>query len=159
MAGKRSYWLMKSEPEVFSIQALARAKKTHWEGVRNYQARNHMRAMKLDDLVLFYHSNADPPGVAGVARVCREAYPDATQFDPKSHYYDEKSSPDEPRWSLVDVEFVEEFAELISLEQLKADPQLEGMLVIKRGMRLSVQPVDAAHFRRVLRLGKSKLKA
>jgi len=159
MAGKRSYWLMKSEPEVFSIQALARAKKTHWEGVRNYQARNHMRAMSVDDLVLFYHSNADPPGVAGVARVCREAYPDATQFDPKSHYYDEKSSPDEPRWSLVDVEFVEEFAELISLEQLKTDAALEGMLVIRRGMRLSVQPVDAAHFRRVLRLAKSKLKA
>jgi predicted RNA-binding protein with PUA-like domain len=99
-----------------------------------------------------------PPGVAGVARVCREAYPDATQFDAKSHYYDEKSSRDEPRWSLVDVEFVEEFAELISLEQLKEDPELDGMLVIKRGMRLSVQPVELAHFRRVLRLAKSKLK-
>ena len=159
MAGKRSYWLMKSEPEVFSIQALQRAKKTHWEGVRNYQARNHMRAMSVGDLVLFYHSNADPPGVAGVARVCREAYPDETQFDAKSHYYDAKSSRDEPRWSLVDVEFVEAFAELISLEQLKADAKLDGMLVIKRGMRLSVQPVEAAHFTRVLRVGKSKLKA
>ena len=158
MAGKRSYWLMKSEPEVFSIQALARAKKTHWEGVRNYQARNHLRAMSVDDLVLFYHSNADPPGVAGVARVCREAYPDATQFDAKSHYYDAKSPRDEPRWSLVDVEFVEELAEFVPLEQLKADPELEGMLVIKKGMRLSVQPVEVAHFRRVLRLGKSKLK-
>ena len=159
MAGKRSYWLMKSEPEVFSIQALARGKKTHWEGVRNYQARNHLRAMKLDDLVLFYHSNADPPGIAGVASVCREAYPDATQFDPKSHYYDAKSPRDEPRWSLVDVEFVEEFPELIALDRLKQDPELDGMLVIKRGMRLSVQPVDVAHFRRILRLAKSKLKA
>jgi predicted RNA-binding protein with PUA-like domain len=159
MAGKRSYWLMKSEPEVFSIQALARAKKTHWEGVRNYQARNHLRAMQLDDLVLFYHSNADPPGIAGVARVCREAYPDATQFDAKSHYYDAKSPRDEPRWSLVDVEFVEEFPELIALDRLKQDPELDGMLVIKRGMRLSVQPVEPAHFRRILRLAKSKCKA
>jgi predicted RNA-binding protein with PUA-like domain len=159
MAGKASYWLIKSEPDVFSIEALRRAKKTHWEGVRNYQARNHLRAMKEGDLVLYYHSNADPPGVAGVARVCREAYPDDSQFKPKSDYYDPQSSPDDPRWSMVDVEFVDAFPELVSLEALKADERLDGMLVRKRGMRLSVQPVEAAHFKRVLKLGKSKLEA
>src|SRR5262245_1291741 len=158
MASKRSYWLMKSEPEVFSIQALRRDRRTHWEGVRNYQARNHLRAMRTGDLVLFYHSNADPPGVAGVARVCREAYPDATQFDPKSHYHDADSKPDDPRWSLVDVEFVEELPQLVPLDVLKEDASLEGMLVRKRGMRLSVQPVEREHFARVLRLGKGKTK-
>ena len=158
MAGKVGRWLIKSEPEVFSIEALRRDRTTCWEGVRNYQARNHLRAMKLGDLVLFYHSNADPPGVAGVARVCREAYPDDAQFQPDSEYYDPQSSPDDPRWSMVDVEFVEAFGELVSLEALKADEALDGMLVRKRGMRLSVQPVEPTHFKRVLRLGKSTLK-
>ena len=158
MASKRSYWLMKSEPEVFSIQALRRDGQTHWEGVRNYQARNHLRAMRAGDLVLFYHSNAQPPGVAGVARVCREAYPDESQFDAESHYYDAGSKRDDPRWSLVDVEFVEEFAQFVPLEVLKEDPALDGMLVIKRGMRLSVQPVEREHFTRVLKLGKAKTK-
>jgi predicted RNA-binding protein with PUA-like domain len=159
VAPKRNYWLMKSEPEVFSIQALQRDRQTHWEGVRNYQARNHLRAMKVADLVLFYHSNADPPGVAGVARVCREAYPDPSQFDPKSDYHDPNSKPAEPRWSLVDVEFVEELAQFVPLEVLKAEESLDGMLVIKRGMRLSVQPVEREHFARVLKLGKAKTKA
>jgi predicted RNA-binding protein with PUA-like domain len=159
MAGKASHWLIKSEPEVFSIEALRKSGKTHWEGVRNYQARNHLRAMKLGDLVLYYHSNADPPGVAGVARVCREAYPDDAQFDSTSDYYDAQSSPDDPRWSMVDVEFVEAFPAFVSLDALKADESLDGMLVRKRGMRLSVQPVEPVHFKRVLRLGKSKLKA
>jgi predicted RNA-binding protein with PUA-like domain len=158
-SGKIGYWLIKSEPDVFSIEALRKSGKTHWEGVRNYQARNHLRAMQLGDLVLYYHSNADPPGVAGVARVCREAYTDDAQFDAASDYYDPKSSRDEPRWSMVDVEFVEVLPELVPLDTLKADASLEGMLVIKRGMRLSVQPVEAAHFKRVLKLGKSKLKA
>jgi predicted RNA-binding protein with PUA-like domain len=157
MATKRGYWLMKSEPDVFSIEALRRAGHTHWEGVRNYQARNHLRAMQLGDWVLFYHSNAKPPGVAGVARVSKEAYPDDSQFDPESHYYDPHSKRAEPRWSLVDVEFVEAFAELVPLDTLKDDESLEGMLVIKRGMRLSVQPVEPKHFKRVLRLGRSKL--
>lgn len=158
MAGKVGHWLIKSEPDVFSIEALRRDRKTHWEGVRNYQARNHLRAMREGDLALFYHSNADPPGVAGIARVCREAYPDDAQFKPKSKYYDPQSSPDEPRWSMVDFEFVEAFAAFVSLETLKADEALDGMLVRKRGMRLSVQPVEAAHFARVLKLGKSKQK-
>jgi predicted RNA-binding protein with PUA-like domain len=159
MASKKAYWLIKSEPEVFSIAALERAGQTHWEGVRNYQARNHLRAMKLGDLALFYHSNAKPPGVAGVARVCREAYPDPAQFKASSDYFDPKSPKDNPRWSMVDVEFVERFPELISLDALKADTSLEGMLVRRPGMRLSVQPVDLEHFTRVLRLGKSKLRA
>jgi predicted RNA-binding protein with PUA-like domain len=159
MAGKIGHWLLKSEPDVYSIEALRRDQTTHWEGVRNYQARNHLRAMKLGDLALFYHSNADPPGVAGVVRVCRLAYPDASQFDPESHYHDPGSKPTDPRWSMVDVEFVEALPELVPLEALKADSSLDGMLVRKRGMRLSVQPVEAAHFKRVLKLGKSKLKA
>ena len=158
MPPKRNYWLMKSEPEVFSIQALQRDRKTHWEGVRNYQARNHLRAMKVGDLVLFYHSNADPPGVAGVAQVCREAYPDSSQFDPQSDYYDAASTPEDPRWSLVDVEFVEELPQLVPLDTIKEDESLDGMLVRKRGMRLSVQPVERAHFARVLKLGKGKTK-
>ncbi|HWO10094.1 MAG TPA: EVE domain-containing protein [Polyangiaceae bacterium] len=159
MAVQVGHWLIKSEPEVYSIEALRRDGKTHWEGVRNYQARNHLRAMQLGDLLLFYHSNADPPGVAGVARVCRRAYPDESQFAPASRYYDPDSKPDDPRWSLVDVEFVEAFAALVPLEALKADPALDGMLVRKRGMRLSVQPVEPTHFKRVLKLGKSKLEA
>lgn len=157
MAAKARYWLMKSEPEVFSIEALRRDGRTHWEGVRNYQARNHLRSMQRGDLVLFYHSNAEPPGVAGVARVCREAYPDEAQFDPKSDYYDAQSKSDDPRWSVVDVEFVEVLPAFVPLDALKADEKLDGMLVRQRGMRLSVQPVDPRHFKRVLRLGKSTL--
>jgi predicted RNA-binding protein with PUA-like domain len=151
-----SYWLMKTEPDVYSIDTLAKAKRGSWDGVRNFQARNHMRAMHVGDLVLFYHSSCEPPGVAGVARVCREAYPDHTQFDPKDHHYDPKSKPEDPRWSMVDVEFVEKFAELVPLATLKSDRQLADMLVARRGMRLSVQPVSAAHFRRVLQLGHAK---
>jgi predicted RNA-binding protein with PUA-like domain len=158
MAGKASYWLIKVEPEVFSIEALKKAGKTRWEGVRNYQARNHLRAMQVGDLALYYHSNADPSGVAGIARICRAAYPDDAQFDPKSEYYDPQSKADDPRWSMVDVEFVEALPEFVSLDAMKADESLDGMLVRKRGMRLSVQPVEAAHFKRVLKLGKSKLK-
>ena len=158
MPGKRNHWLIKTEPEVYSIQTLERDGRTHWEGVRNYQARNHMRAMKTGDYALFYHSNAKPPGVVGVARVCREAYPDESQFKPGSHYHDPKSQRENPRWSLVDVEFVEAFSALVPLDVLKADASLEGMLVRQPGMRLSVQPVTPAHFNRVLRLAKSKLK-
>lgn len=149
------YWLMKSEPDVYSIDDLARDGSTGWDGVRNYQARNFMRdEMKVGDLVLFYHSNADPPGIAGVARVCREAHPDPTQFDPSSKYHDPKSDPDDPRWLMVDVEFVEKFPHLVSLAELKANPKLEGMYVTRRGMRLSVQPVEPAHFEEVVRMGR-----
>jgi predicted RNA-binding protein with PUA-like domain len=145
------HWLMKSEPEVFSIDDLAREGKTAWDGVRNYQARNFMRdEMKLGDLVLYYHSNADPAGVAGIAKVCREAYPDPTQFDASSEYHDPKSDPDDPRWVLVDVEFVERFDEVVPLTALKDNPALADMKVVQRGMRLSVQPVTPDEWNEVL---------
>ena len=145
-------WLMKSEPDVYSIDDLERDGSECWEGVRNYQARNFMREMAEGDLALFYHSNAKPPGVAGVCRIGRAAYPDDTQFDRKSKYYDPKSKKEAPRWSMVDVEFVEKFADVVSLQTLKDDPALEGMKVIQKGSRLSVQPVEKAHFKRVLKL-------
>jgi predicted RNA-binding protein with PUA-like domain len=147
-------WLMKSEPDVFGIDDLQRKGVEHWDGVRNYQARNHMRSMAVGDRVLFYHSNADPPGVAGVARVCRPAYPDFTALDPGSKYHDPRSSPASPRWFMVDVEFVEKFAHLVSLQELRETPGLEDMLVLRRGMRLSVQPVTARQFQIVCRLGR-----
>ena len=150
----RNYWLMKSEPDVFSIDDLKEAGQDHWDGVRNYQARNHMQHMRL---ALFYHSNAKPPGVAGIARVCKGAYPDHTQFDPQSKYYDDKASRDKPRWFMVDVEFVEKLPRLVSLQELKDDAGLEGMLVTRRGMRLSVQPVERKHFERVVRAGGGRL--
>jgi len=150
----RRYWLMKSEPGVYSIRNLQRDGSTTWEGVRNYQARNFMRDdMAVGDLVLFYHSNADPPGVAGVARIARAAYPDPTQFNRRSRYHDPGSKKDEPRWSMVDLAFVERFEEVVPLEALRNDDELSGMLVTRRGQRLSVQPVDRGHFARVLRMG------
>jgi len=153
------YWLMKTEPDVYSIDDLARERVGTWEGVRNYQARNHMRAMRVGDLAFLYHSSTEPPGLAGLMRIHREAYVDATQFDPKSPYVDEKSKPDAPRWDRVEVEFIEKLSRFVTLEELKADPKCEGMLVIKRGMRLSVQPVEKAHFRHLLKRAGSKVKA
>lgn len=155
----RRYWLMKSEPDVFSIDDLKRKGREPWDGVRNYQARNFMRdEMAVGDLVLFYHSNATPPGVAGLARVASAAYPDPSAFDPDSKYYDPNSDPDAPRWWLVDVEFVEKFAEFVSLDALKAaaKKELADMLVVRRGQRLSVQPVEKHHFAHVLRMAKAK---
>lgn len=153
----RRYWLMKSEPGVYSIDDLERDRRTGWEGVRNYQARNFMRdEMKVGDLILFYHSSSEPPGVAGIAKVARAAYPDPSQFDRKSPYFDAKSDRSAPRWMMVEVELVEKLAAIVTLETLKNDPSLEGMLVTRKGQRLSVQPVDAAHFTRVLKLGKAK---
>jgi predicted RNA-binding protein with PUA-like domain len=155
----KSYWLMKSEPTTYSIDDLARDGKTSWDGVRNYRARNFMRdEMKLGDPVLFYHSNADPKGVAGVAKVCRTAYADDTAFDPKSKYFDPKSDKSDPRWIMVDIEFVEKFSEVVSLATLKETKALDGMMVTQRGARLSVQPVDRKHFDLVRKLGKGKKK-
>jgi len=147
---------MKSEPDVYSIEDLRKAGSDHWEGIRNYQARNFLREMAVGDMALFYHSNAKPPGVAGVARICRLAYPDHTQFDTKSKYFDAKSSPDDPRWSMVDVEFVEVLPNYVSLQDLRDDAELEDLQVLRKGQRLSIQPVSRAHFNRVLKLGKSK---
>lgn len=148
------YWLMKSEPEVFSIEDLRRDGVTCWEGVRNYKARNLMREMEVGDLVLFYHSNAKPPGVAGIARVAKRAYPDHFSWDPESNYFDPKSTPDEPRWFMVDVEFVEAFPELVSLPTLKETAGLEEMMVTKP-TRFSVQPVTEGEFATVAALGRS----
>lgn len=141
------YWLMKSEPSVYSIDDLQHEGKTHWEGVRNYQARNFMRDdMQIGDLALFYHSNAKPPGVAGVMRVCSKPYPDHFSWNPESRYFDPKSTPDNPRWVMVDLQFVEKFPILLSLDEIKAAPELDGILVAKRGMRLSIQPLARNHF-------------
>jgi predicted RNA-binding protein with PUA-like domain len=156
MATKRKYWLMKSEPDVFSIEALEKKKSEGWDGVRNYQARNFMREMREGDLVLFYHSNAKPSGVAGIATIVGEARPDPTQFDPKSDYYDAGATREEPRWDLVEVGFVERFEDVIPLETLKADAKLEGMVVTRKGSRLSVTPVEKPHFERVLKLAGAK---
>lgn len=151
----KRYWLMKSEPDVYSIDDLARKGVDAWEGVRNYQARNFMRDdMKVGDEVLFYHSNASPPGVVGIARVARTAYPDPTAFDPKSPYHDPKSDPERPRWVMVDVGFVEKFPAVVPLSVLQETPGLEHMLVTKKGMRLSVQPVTPEEWDIVVRLGR-----
>ena len=152
------YWLMKSEPESYSIDDLERDGREPWDGIRNYQARNFMREMAAGDLVIFYHSSAKPPGAAGIARIGCEAYPDPTQFDEKNKHYDPKSNKDDPRWSLVDVEFVEKFADEIPLQTLKEDPALEGMRVTQKGSRLSVQPVEKKHFKRVLKMAGSKMR-
>ena len=137
------YWLMKSEPNVYSIDDLKADTTTQWEGVRNYQARNFMRDdMKIGDKVLFYHSNAKPPGIAGLAEVCKLAYPDHFAFDPKSKYYDPKSSPDKPIWQMVDVKFEKKFNNLISLHDIKENENLQTMIVIQKGSRLSIQKVD-----------------
>lgn len=149
-------WLVKSEPSVFSIDDLAAAGKTAWEGVRNYQARNHMRDdMKVGDLVLFYHSNATPPGIVGLARVAGAPYPDATQFDASSDYHDPKATQAAPRWMLVDLAFVEKFPAPIALDALRSDAALTDMLVARKAHRPSVQPVHPRHFDHVARLAGS----
>ena len=148
---------MKSEPNVYSIDDLARDGTAEWEGVRNYQARNFMRDdMKIGDRVLYYHSNAKPPGVAGLARVVRESYPDFTAWDKNHKYYDPKTDPNQPRWMMVDLEFEDRFEDIVSLAELKEIPGLEDMMVIKKGMRLSIQPVTADQYKIIATLGCSK---
>ncbi|MEP4078500.1 EVE domain-containing protein [Haloferula sp.] len=149
------YWLIKSEPDVFGIDDMKKAKREPWNGIRNYQARNFMRDdMEIGDLALFYHSNAKPPGVVGIAEVAGEPYPDDLQFDKKSKYYDPKSNPDDPRWVMVDFNFIEKFKEMVSLDELKAEKALEGMLVTQRGSRLSITPVTKKHFDKVCKMAK-----
>lgn len=147
------HWLVKSEPGSYSLEDLRRDGSTCWDGVRNYQARNLMREMRQGDLVLFYHSNADPPGVAGLAEIVREAYPDPSSWNPDSRYFDPKSSPDEPRWWMVDVRYIRHLERFVPLAELKSEPALSGMLVTGKS-RLSVQPVEEADYATVLRLGK-----
>lgn len=148
----KQYWLMKSEPDVYSIDDLERDGSTCWEGVRNYKARNNMQAMSVGDEVLYYHSNASPPGVVGLARVCREAYPDHYAFDPDHTYFDAKSDEDDPRWYMVDIEFVAKFPEMVPLADVKAESALADMELV-RYSRLSVQSVKKKEFERVKRMG------
>jgi predicted RNA-binding protein with PUA-like domain len=146
-----SIWLMKSEPDVYSFDDLKQApgKKTHWEGVRNYQARNFMRDdMRKGDIVLFYHSNCKEPGIVGLAEISsKEAYPDPAQFDPESNYHDPKSDPENPRWVVVDVRYKKSVKRPVSLKDIKAHPELSNMKVAQRGMRLSIQPVEEKHYK------------
>ena len=146
-----NYWLMKSEPHVYPFEQLVTDGFTHWDGVRNYQARNMMRDdMKKGDLVLFYHSNTKPPNIAGIARVSREGYPDHTAQDSSSKYFDPKASPENPRWMMVDIEAVRELPATVSLEDVRNNPACENMLLVRKGQRLSVQPVDEADFSTIL---------
>ena len=145
-----NYWLMKTEPDTFSILDLKKSPKatSMWEGVRNYQARNFMRSMVLGDQVMIYHSSCAVPGIAGFAEVCREAYPDPTALDPESHYFDPKSSKDNARWSCVEVRWVKTLPEVVPLSLLKADPLLVDMALVKRH-RLSVMPVTAEEWQHI----------
>jgi predicted RNA-binding protein with PUA-like domain len=154
------HWLVKSEPDVYSFDDLMRDRDrtTHWHGVRNYQARNLLREMKRGDAVLFYHSGCEPPHVAGVARVVREAYPDPSAWDPKSEYHDPASTREEPRWYMVDVQGERALPATVTLAELKANPRLAAMKLVQKGQRLSVQPVEAAEFAEVLRMAETKAK-
>jgi len=151
-----NYWLMKSEPEAFSIADLkTRPKKTeHWDGVRNYQARNFMRAMKKGDLAFFYHSSCAVPGVYGIIEIARAAYPDHTAWDPENHHYDPKSAPERPLWHMVDVRFKREFKRPVTLTAIKAQAALKNMRLVQRGSRLSVMPVSAKEWNTILKLEK-----
>ena len=151
------YWLMKSEPDEFSIDDLVRAKgqTTSWFGVRNYQARNYMRAMELGDQALFYHSSCPEPGIAGIVEVSAPAYPDATQFDRKSPYFDPKATREEPRWFNVDVKLVEK-TRLVSLAELRAEPALANLVTLQRGNRLSITPVEPGDWKRIRKLAATK---
>ncbi len=141
-----AYWLLKSEPGSYSIDDLQREGVACWDGVRNYMARNNLMAMKVGDLGFFHHSSADPPGIAGICEVVREAYPDHTQFDPESKYFDAKATPDKPRWFMPDVRFVRKFPRLIPISEVRNTPGLHDMVLVQRGSRLSVQPVSADEF-------------
>lgn len=145
---------MKSEPEAYSIDDLAADGRTHWDGVRNYQARNLMRdQMKVGDRVLYHHSQLRPPGVVGLAEVVREAYPDHTSWDPDSHYFDPKASPDVPRWVMVDIAFVEKFDRMVSIDEMREHPELQDMVLLNRS-RLSVQPVTPGQFDFIVELAR-----
>ena len=152
------YWLMKSEPQVYSWDNLVSDGWTFWDGVRNYQARNFMRdKMEIGDLVLFYHSNTKPPHIAGVATITKSGYPDYTSWDSKSKYFDEKSNPENPRWFMVNIEPLHSFDKIVDLQQIKENLKLSDMLVIKKGQRLSIQPVEKIDFFEVCNMGKLEL--
>ena len=157
MARAKRYWLMKCEPEAYTIEDLERDGTTSWEGVRNFQARNFLRDdLKKGDGVLFYASNAEPSGVTGIAEVAREGYPDSYAFEKGHEYHDPKSDPANPTWYMVDVRFVEKFPAIVPLAVLKETPGLEEMVVTQKGSRLSVQPVTKQEFEIVRRLGRKR---
>lgn len=147
-----AYWLMKSEPEVYSFEQLGKDKTTGWNHVRNFVARNNMKAMRVGDGAFFYHSNAEPPGIAGTVRIVKEAYPDPTQFDKGGYGYEPKAKPDKPIWFQVDVAYDQPFKAFVSRDRLKAEPALKDMALWKYG-RLSVGPVTAKEWEAICRLG------
>jgi predicted RNA-binding protein with PUA-like domain len=150
-----NYWLFKSEPDAFSIDDLKamRGKKDHWDGIRNYQARNLMRdKMVKGDFGFFYHSSCKVPGIVGIVEVVKEAYPDHTAWNTKGKYYDPKSSPDNPRWVMVDVKLRQKFSEVISLEKLRTIAKLDGMVLLKKGSRLSIQPVGKSEWNTIVKI-------
>jgi len=153
MAAK--YWLVKSEPSAYSIDDLMHDKIKHWDGVRNYQARNYMRdEMKLGDKVLFYHSNAEPTAVVGVCEVAKEGYPDFSAFDPEDKHFDPKSKIDSPTWIMVDIKIIEKFIRPVALDEIKGNSKLQNMKLVQRGNRLSVMPIDKNEFNEIMKLSK-----
>ncbi|NKB64850.1 MAG: EVE domain-containing protein [Gammaproteobacteria bacterium] len=141
------YWLMKSEPDAFSIDDLQKVGTEPWDGIRNYQARNFMRDdMKIGDLVFFYHSSCKIPGIVGLMEVASESYPDFTAFDSNEKYFDSRSNPEKPTWMMVDVKFVQKLAVPITLQSLKQNPKLDGMRLLQKGNRLSIMPVEKVHW-------------
>lgn len=148
-----NYWIFKSEPDVYSINDLERDKITYWDGVRNYEARNFLRdKVKIGDVVLFYHSNCEQPGIYGICEVVKEGYPDFTQFDPSSKYFDPKSKKENPTWFMVDIKFVKKLKVPILLEELKLNPDLKKMRLLQKGNRLSVLPVEKEYLKEILSL-------
>lgn len=153
MAAK--YWLVKSEPSAYSIDDLMHDKITHWDGVRNYQARNYMRdEMKLGDKVLFYHSNAEPTAVVGVCEVAKEGYPDFSAFDQEDKHFDPKSKIDSPTWIMVNLKIIEKFLRPVALDEIKGNSKLQNMKLVQRGNRLSVMPIDKNEFNEIIKLSK-----
>ena len=149
------YWLMKSEPNAYSIDDLVKDKKTHWDGVRNYQARNFMRDdMKKGDKVLFYHSNAKPTAVVGICEIVKEGYPDFTAFDPEDKHFDPKSKEDKPTWIMVDIKLERKLARPVTLEEIKENSKLQSMRLVQRGNRLSVMPAEKKEFDEIIRMSK-----
>lgn len=159
MTQPRQYWLFKSEPEEYSIDAFAKDKRIHWFGIRNYQARNFLRdTVRVDDRVLFYHSNAEPMAIVGTAKVVKSGYPDHTALDPKAPYYDPKSKPDQPTWYMVDIEFLQKFPEPLTRDQLRDNTGTADMVLLRKGSRLSIQPVTEAEWHAVHKLAGVKEK-
>ncbi|GAB6282532.1 MAG: EVE domain-containing protein [Ignavibacterium sp.] len=152
----KKYWLFKSEPKAFSIEDLKNSKNqtTFWDGVRNYQARNFLRdEIKKGDLVIFYHSNSEPPAAVGICEVVKEGYPDHTAFDPDSKHYDAKSEPQNPIWFMVNIKFIKEFSKPVSLSEIKSNKKLKNMKLVQRGNRLSILPITKEEFDEIMKMG------